>query len=241
MKSLKLIALLLDYPSVELYREAGALMEAAQAADELEPDQRQLLTDFISELTDTPLLDAQSNYVGWFDRGRSLSLLLFEHVHGESRDRGQAMVDLMNVYNENGYHIDARELPDYIPLFLEYLSQRPEMEARQWLLDVSHILALLEARCDERQSPYSKLFSVMLAVSGATIEREELAQKVATEEPDYSHEALDKVWEEEMVRFGADSGDSCGNNAVNQRRQELSQVQTLQFVDAGAAEKPASH
>lgn len=242
MQSLKLIALLLDYPSVDLYREADELSKAALAAEELESGQSQALADFINELTDTPLLDAQANYVGWFDRGRSLSLLLFEHVHGESRDRGQAMVDLMSVYNENGYHIGARELPDYIPLFLEYLSQRPEMEARQWLLDVSHILALLEARLEERQSPYAKLFTVMLALSGATVEREELAQKVANEEPDYSFDAIDKVWEEEMVKFGANQADeSCGNNVVAQRRQELSQVQTLNIVDAADAGKSAAH
>ncbi len=235
MQSLKLLALLMDYPTAEMFREAGNLEVAAQTATDLAPSQREALTSFIGELTDIPLLDAQADYVGWFDRGRSLSLLLFEHVHGESRDRGQAMVDLMNVYNENGYEIGARELPDYIPLFLEYLSQRPELEARQWLLDVSHILALLETRLLDRESNYAKLFTVLLELSGANIERQELVDKVAAEEPDYSNEALDKVWEEEMVRFGAQTGDTCGNNAVAQRRQELSQVQPLNFVDAGAA------
>ncbi|MEB0183005.1 nitrate reductase molybdenum cofactor assembly chaperone, partial [Pseudomonas sp. CCC3.2] len=85
----------------------------------------------------------------------SLSLLLFEHVHGESRDRGQAMVDMMAQYEAAGFAIGVKELPDYIPLYLEFLSTREDIEAREGLADVSHLLALLAARLEERESAYA--------------------------------------------------------------------------------------
>src|SRR5690606_22756321 len=79
------------------------------------------------------LVDVQARYSELFDKGRALSLLLFEHVHGESRDRGQAMVDLMAQYEAAGFAIGVRELPDYIPLYLEFLATREDLEAREGL------------------------------------------------------------------------------------------------------------
>ena len=234
MRNLKLISLLLDYPSEEVFEHAQDLILSAKADSKMSAEEKQLVVDCIEKLTSQPLIDAQSDYVAWFDRGRSLSLLMFEHVHGESRDRGQAMVDLMAVYEEHGFEIDSRELPDYLPLFLEYLSQRPQAEALQWLLDMSHILALLEVRLAERESPYSSLLACLLSQCNANIERQPLAEQVAAEEPDNTAEAMDKIWEEEMVKFGAQSQEECGNNVLHQRRQELAQVQPLHFVDATA-------
>ncbi|WP_293266402.1 nitrate reductase molybdenum cofactor assembly chaperone [Neptunomonas sp.] len=231
MRSLKVISLLLDYPSSELFDIQQELIEEIKTDGALPEGQREPLIEFINQLCTTDLLDAQDNYVGLFDRGRSLSLLLFEHVHGESRDRGQAMVDLMAVYEDNGFQIDAKELPDYIPLFLEYLSKRPAEEVQQWLADVSHILALLETRLGQRHSTYAVLCTALIEISGAEVEREELAAKVATEAADDTPEALDKVWEEEMVRFTEPATQDCGNDAVTQRRRELDQVQPLHISD----------
>jgi nitrate reductase molybdenum cofactor assembly chaperone len=92
-------------------------------------------------------LDAQAAYSELFDRGRATSLLLFEHVHGESRDRGQAMVDLMAQYERHGLLLDSRELPDHLPLYLEYLAQLPEEEALGGLQDVAPILACSARVC----------------------------------------------------------------------------------------------
>jgi nitrate reductase delta subunit len=232
MRSLKVISLLLDYPSSELLEIRQELIEEIRADKALPEGQRAPLIEFIDQLCTTDLLDAQDNYVGLFDRGRSLSLLLFEHVHGESRDRGQAMVDLMAIYEDNGFQIDAKELPDYIPLFLEYLSKRPVEEVQQWLADVSHILALLETRLDQRKSFYAVLCTALIEISGVEVERKELVAKVATEAADDTPEALDKVWEEEMVRFTEPVTADCGNDAVTQRRRELDQVQPLHISDA---------
>ncbi len=232
MRSLKVISLLLDYPSDELFEIQQELIEEIRTDAALPEGQRAPLIEFIDQLCTTDLLDAQDNYVGLFDRGRSLSLLLFEHVHGESRDRGQAMVDLMAVYEDNGFRIDAKELPDYIPLFLEYLSKRPMEEVQQWLADVSHILALLETRLNQRNSHYAALCTALIEISGVEVERKELVAKVATEAADDTPEALDKVWEEEMVRFTEPTTADCGNDAVTQRRRELDQVQPLYISDA---------
>ncbi|WP_372738339.1 nitrate reductase molybdenum cofactor assembly chaperone [Neptunomonas sp.] len=239
MRSLKVISLLLDYPSEELLGIRQELIEEISADPALPDGQREPLIKFVDQLCSMDLLDAQDNYVGLFDRGRSLSLLLFEHVHGESRDRGQAMVDLMAVYEDNGFQLDAKELPDYIPLFLEYLSKRPMEEVQQWLTDVSHILALLETRLAQRNSIYAPLCTALIEISGAVVERKELVTKVASESADDTPEALDKVWEEEMVRFTEPTTQDCGNDAVTQRRRELEQVQPLYISDAVKQFTPA--
>mgnify|MGYP000281975009 CR=1 FL=1 len=101
---------------------------------------------FTRNLLNAPLLDKQAEWCEVFDRGRTTSLLLFEHVHAESRDRGQAMVDLLAEYEKVGLQLDCRELPDYLPLYLEYLSVLPDDQAKEGLLNVAPILALLGGR-----------------------------------------------------------------------------------------------
>ena len=146
MQILKVISLLLDYPTEALVAGRAELTEAIGRAREVSPAQRAELTALLNELTEGDLMDAQERYTGLFDRGRSVSLLLFEHVHGESRDRGQAMVDLLAQYENAGFFLGVKELPDYIPLYLEYLATREDIEAREGLADVAHLLALLAAR-----------------------------------------------------------------------------------------------
>ncbi|MGH8548435.1 MAG: nitrate reductase molybdenum cofactor assembly chaperone [Methylococcales bacterium] len=210
MNTLKVISALLCYPDGALFEHREEL--AAEIREEAvipEVDQIALIR-FMDDLCAKTLLDAQSEYVETFDRSRSLSLLLFEHVHGESRDRGQAMVDLMKVYEDNGFEIAVRELPDFIPLFLEYLSQRPEAEIIEGLGDVQHILALLQARLENRQNHYSVLFSALLNLIQANVDMDTIQKEVSGESRDDSPEALDKVWEEEMVTFGADKTQTPG-------------------------------
>ena len=116
------------------------------------------------------------------------------------------MVDLMALYENHGFAINVRELPDYIPLYLEYLSHRPHLEAREGLTDVSHILGLLSARLQERNSPYASLFDALLMISGAQVDITQLRKQTASEKRDDTLEALDKIWEEEAVTFGAGDG-----------------------------------
>lgn len=131
MISLKVIARLLDYPEQVLFDHQQALIEALEPASELDLHHSAQLILFICRLCARPLLDVQADYCELFDRGRATSLLLFEHVHGESRDRGRAMVDLMAQYRAAGLEIDSRELPDFLPLYLEYLASRSAAQARK--------------------------------------------------------------------------------------------------------------
>lgn len=149
-------------------------------------------------------LDARAAYSELFDRGRATSLLLFEHVHGESRDRGQAMVDLMAQYERHGLLLDSHELPDHLPLYLEYLAQLPEEEALGGLRDVAPILGLLSARLQQRESRYAVLFELLLKLANTQVDSQKVAEKIADEARDDTPQALDAVWEEEQVKFFAD-------------------------------------
>jgi nitrate reductase delta subunit len=209
MDIIKVISRLMGYPCTELQGQVGSLETVINSAREIAPEMRRELICLVHEIYDGDLLDAQEVYTGMFDRGRSLSLLLFEHVHGESRDRGQAMVNLMEIYEQHGFHLNARELPDYIPLHLEFLSHLPDLDIREGLTDISHILGMLNARLLERESSYATLFGALLMISGAQVDISELREHVACEKRDDTLDALDKIWEEEAVTFGA--GDALGS------------------------------
>lgn len=161
----RLLALLLDYPRAEL-REESLGLHALIRTCELPEALRDGLAALLNELCQGDLLDVQARYDGLFERGRSVSLLLFEHVHGESRDRGQAMVDLLDRYTGAGLQIDVPELPDYLPLYLEYLSLLPFAAASEGLAEVAHILGLLALRLEERGSAYAAIFEALLELGG---------------------------------------------------------------------------
>lgn len=209
MSLLKLVSVLLDYPQDALWQHGDELLEAA-GEQELPVPRRQELGRFVRELLETDPLEAQERWLLLFDRGRSMSLLLFEHIHGESRDRGQAMVDLVAAYRKNGFELAARELPDYLPLLLEYLSQRPQAEARDWLHHVNHIIGLLAARASERNSPYALLLELLVEYAEGRLDIDNLRRRASEEPLDNTPEAMDRLWEEEAVRFGAEApGKDC--------------------------------
>lgn len=218
MLSLRVLARLLDYPTVELQQAAGEMIEILHAERRWSLDLRRQLMSWCQRLADAELLELQAEYVALFDKGRATSLLLFEHVHGESRDRGQAMVDLMNEYTAAGFELDARELPDYLPLFLEYLSTRDEAGIGRWLGEIRHILALLTARLEEREADHALVPLALLALIGAESDVDSHREAAKAEEPDDTPEALDAVWEEEVVRFTADSDQDCALQSAEGRR-----------------------
>ena len=160
-------------------------------------------------MAQTAVMDLQEQYIRLFDRGRALSLHLFEHIYGESRDRGQAMVDLLAVYRQHGFELNTRELPDYIPLFLEYLAQRPESEALNLLTDAMHVIALLGARLAERGSDYHVVFTALSALVGEPADIAAIRRQVADEGPDQTVVNMDQIWEEEAVTFLGNQ-DGCG-------------------------------
>jgi len=238
MRSLRVLARLLDYPTEELQAAAGELIEIIDQERRLPAALRTALMDWCQRIADGDLLELQSEYVARFDKGRATSLLLFEHVHGESRDRGQAMVDLMAEYSAAGFELDAHELPDYLPLFLEYLSTRDEAEIGRWLGEIRHILALLTARLEEREADHALVPLALLALIGAEEDVAAHRQTAKEEAPDYTPEALDEVWEEEAVRFTADSDQDCALQSAEGRRlaerKNVTQSEAVRVLDPAA-------
>ncbi|HBM1382282.1 TPA: nitrate reductase molybdenum cofactor assembly chaperone, partial [Salmonella enterica subsp. enterica] len=170
MIELVIVSRLLEYPDAALWQHQQELFDALASSENLEKEDAQTLGVFLRDLTAQDLLDVQAAYSELFDRGRATSLLLFEHVHGESRDRGQAMVDLMAQYEQHGLQLDSRELPDHLPLYLEYLAQLPKSEALGGLQDIAPILALLSARLQQRDSRYAVLFDLLLKLANTVID-----------------------------------------------------------------------
>lgn len=213
MQVLSVISRLLDYPDESLFEYKADIIGLIQTSD-LPASQREKLLQFVESKLSQNLLDWQADYDALFERGRSLGLWLFEHVHGESRDRGQAMVDLTAKYKEAGLQISEHQLPDYIPMFLEFLSTQGADNAREWLLDVEHILALLQCRLERRESDYAILFDSLLVLANSRVDLKSLRSQVAGEKRDDSKKAIDKEWEEEEVTFGADSLDAAAKNST---------------------------
>lgn len=218
MIELVVISRLLEYPDAALWQHQQELFDALASSDNLSKADAQQVGIFLRDLTSQDLLDAQATYSELFDRGRATSLLLFEHVHGESRDRGQAMVDLLAQYERHGLQLDSRELPDHLPLYLEYLAQLPTAEAIGGLQDIAPILALLQARLQQRESHYASLFDALLTLTKTEVDNAQVAEKIAGEARDDTPQALDAVWEEEQVKFFAEQGCNDSDITAHQRR-----------------------
>lgn len=198
------LAALLEYPDdalIEALPEARALLRDERS---LPADARAGLDRFLDYCAQRDLTTLQENYVGLFDRGRATSLYLFEHVHGESRDRGQAMVDLLQLYERHGLFLGANELPDYLPVFLEYLSQLPPKEARALLAETGEILASITGELSKRRSHYSFVVGALLPLAGvrAGAAPSDVNDDDATRPPNPDdYRALDAAWTDEPVRF----------------------------------------
>jgi nitrate reductase delta subunit len=219
MRTFKALSALLSYPEEDLQNAAAELGNVIDEETLLSADDRRLLDPLINEIATGDLYDLQERYVELFDRTRSLSLHLFEHVHGESRDRGQAMIDLKSLYEKNGLFLGAAELPDYLPAFLEFLSTRPLTEARTLLGQTAHILSALAERLEKRRSPYLAAFRALAALTVPAPEApvvEVVPEGPDTDPNDFA--ALDAQWEEEAVSFGPGAATSCKDRLVAQIR-----------------------
>lgn len=233
MKILALLARLIDYPTQDLVDAQDEVVKVIANDQNLSQDDKHDLIRFLDDRVAMDILDWQSDYDALFERGRSLSLLLFEHLHGESRDRGQAMIDLIAQYKEAGLQLDQKELPDYIPLFLEFLSTQGNDNAKAWLQDIAHILAVLKVRLEQRDSDYEPLFKALVNLSEAPVVYDELWEQVKGEKRDDTKEAIDKVWEEEMVKFGPDANNEACGSSINRpsESQRRDQEVPISFQD----------
>ena len=219
MRTFKAISALLSYPDEELQNSAAEWRNVIDEENFLQADDRRLLDPLIDEIATRDLYDLQELYVELFDRTRSLSLHLFEHVHGESRDRGQAMIDLKSLYEQNGLCFSATELPDYLPVFLEFLSTRPLTEARTLLGQTAHILTALAERLEKRRSPYAGVFEALATLAAPAPDAPDIeAMPEGSDADPNDFAALDAQWEEEAVSFGPAAAPSCKDRLVAQIR-----------------------
>ncbi|MCV2863795.1 nitrate reductase molybdenum cofactor assembly chaperone [Defluviimonas sp. WL0075] len=210
MKTFKALSALLSYPSPDLQAAVPAIREVMVKEGLLNSDQRAALEPLLSDLESGDIYDLQERYVLLFDRSRTLSLNLFEHIHGESRDRGGAMVDLLETYRAGGFDLTGPELPDHLPVLLEYLSTRTVAEATALLADAGHIVAALSERLTRRETPYAAVLTALVRISGTGTDSPE-AEALLSEADDDPEDlaALDAVYEEAQVTFAPDPNAGC--------------------------------
>jgi nitrate reductase delta subunit len=209
MQTFKVLGLLISYPKPEWVSHLAECKLLLVQEKFLPKKHLQAVMAFIEALETADIYSVQEEYVATFDRGRSHSLHLFEHIYGESRDRGQAMVNLSEAYEEKGLFIDQAELPDYIPLFLEFLSLCPADEAVDLLGEPIDIMATIAARLQERKSSWAVLFYALVALSKVKPNRDRIDEVLARGQEDNSLEALDKEWEETAAFAGQPDQSDC--------------------------------
>ena len=219
----KALAGLLLYPDEGLISAlpeiAGLLREADLPAAEAEAVLR-----LCDRLAAADLVDAQSEYVALFDSAPSLSLYLFGHVYGDSRERGQAMVDLVEDYRRMGLDLTADELPDFLPVFLEYVSLHDAASARLLLGEIAEVVSLLAARLERRRASYAAVLRAIEALSARQADPEVVEARLTEGDSEDTLEAIDARYEEAPVNFMepavADSACSKAAALVAQFREE---------------------
>jgi nitrate reductase delta subunit len=201
--TLRALALLLGYPDAKLRELAPMLVAAIDEERALTAARRAEIRALAANLTAADPIEVESRYVELFDRGRSTSLHLFEHVHGDSRDRGPAMIDLIKTYEQAGLYLGGKELPDHVCVVLEFASMQAPATAREFLGEMAHILAAIFSALRQRESAYASLVAAVIELSGHKAE----AVPVPAEAP------VDETWAEPEA-FGGCS--SQGQAAPNQ-------------------------
>ena len=193
--SLRVLAALLGYPDAQMrvhLPEMNVLLREERA---LSSSRLAELESLMNALRRADPLEAESDYVELFDRGRGTSLHLFEHVHGDSRERGPAMIDLGQTYEQAGLILVEGELPDYLPAVLEFVSTQPVREARAFLGEMAHIFNAVFAALQQRGSSYASVLGALLELAG------EKAQPVTPP----AEVPLDESWAEPVVFDGCSS------------------------------------
>ena len=194
-KTLRVLAALLGYPDAQLRADLPEMAELLTIEAALAPSRRNELDALMLSLARTDALQAESDYVELFDRGRATSLHLFEHVHGDSRERGPAMIDLGQTYETAGLVLAEAELPDYLPAVLEFVSTQPAREARAFLGEMSHIFNAIFGALQHHGSAYASVLGALIELAG------EKAKPVAPP----AELPLDEAWAEPVVFDGCSS------------------------------------
>jgi nitrate reductase delta subunit len=193
--TLRVLARLLSYPDDALREHLGGLRQALRSEGALQPARLAEVEALIDSLANQSAIDAEADYVQLFDSGRRTSLHLFEHVHGDSRDRGPAMIDLAQTFEAAGLYLAEGEMPDHLPVVLEYASTQPPREARDFLGEMAHIFNVIFSALDKRQSRYASVLGALIELAGETAQ----AVSVPDEAP------VDETWSEPAAFDGCSS------------------------------------
>ncbi len=194
-KSLRVLAALLGYPDVRMRGHLTEMRDLLRDEGTLSHTRRIELDALMDTLRRADPLESESAYVELFDRGRATSLHLFEHVHGDSRERGPALIDLGQTYEKAGLILAEGELPDYLPAVLEFVSTQPPPEARAFLGEMAHIFNAIFGALQQRDSAYASVLGALLELAGEKAK----PVKPAADEP------LDESWAEPVVFDGCSS------------------------------------
>ncbi len=216
--TLRVLAHLLRYPDADLRAHVDDLRDALRGEAALPAARLAELDALLLGLRQQPALRAEAEFVELFDRGRSTSLHLFEHVHGDSRDRGPAMIDLIQTYEQAGLFLRPDQLPDHLPVLLEFASSQPPATARAFLGETAHIVRAIFSALRARSSPYASVLAAVLELAG------EKAEPV----PVAAEPGLDESWAEPEV-FG-------GCSSEGQARP--GQAQAIRVVKTTASRRP---
>ncbi|AWB35221.1 nitrate reductase molybdenum cofactor assembly chaperone [Orrella marina] len=174
--TLRVLAHLLRYPDTAVREHSQELIDALAQEGALSQSRQQELRRVITRLASGPSMLIEAEYVETFDRGRQTSLFLFEHVHGDSRDRGPAMIDLIQTYEQAGLLLAPHELPDYLPVVLEFASTQPAQQARAFLGETVHIAQAIFTALANRHSPYASVLAAIIELAGEQARAVEIAQ-----------------------------------------------------------------
>ena len=194
--TLRVLAALLAYPDAAMRGHLGQMREVVREERSLGPAHREALDAFMARLELADPLDVEAEYVALFDCGRATSLHLFEHVHGDSRDRGPAMVDLARTYEAAGLHLAPGELPDYLPVALEFASTQPPAVAREFLAEIAPVVNGIFNAVQERASHHAVVLAALLEIAG------EKPRAVGTQ----AEQSLDETWAEPPAFGGCPAG-----------------------------------
>lgn len=208
IKTYKILSLLLSYPSDELQKFLLEVEKELREEALLQEDRIDEIDEFCKRFNQIDLTNWQEEYVQLFDYSRSVSLHIFEHIKGDSRDRGQAMVNLMEFYKETGMHLTAKELPDYIPAFLEFISTLSITKAAELLAETVNIMDRINEALNDSQNLYSSIFKAIISLSAKQPDKAITREMIKNEKP----LDLDAEYEEEAVAFGG-AAPSCSSQA----------------------------
>ena len=208
IKTYKILSLLLSYPSDELQKFLLEVEKELREEALLQEERICEIAKFCKRFNQIDLTNWQEEYVQLFDYSRSVSLHIFEHIKGDSRDRGQAMVNLMEFYKETGMHLTSKELPDYIPAFLEFLSTLSIPKSAELLAETVNIMDRINVALSDSNNPYSSIFKAIISLSSKQPDKAITREMIKNEKP----LDLDAEYEEEAVTFGG-AAPSCSSQA----------------------------